>query len=76
MGKTNPQGEKHQQQSMVLVPRDTPGITFAPALTVFGYDDGAHGGHGQLTFTNVRVPVSNLIGELFRRISPLEVGRY
>ena len=63
MGKTNPQGEKHQQQSMVLVPRDTPGITFAPALTVFGYDDGAHGGHGQLTFTNVRVPVSNLIGE-------------
>ena len=61
MGKTNPNGEKHQQQSMILVPMKTPGVKIERALTVYGYDDGAHGGHAEMSFTNVRVPVTNLI---------------
>ena len=61
MGKTNPNGEKHQQQSMILVPIKTPGVKIERALTVYGYDDGAHGGHAEMSFTNVRVPVTNLI---------------
>jgi len=61
MGKTDPNGEKHQQQSMILVPMKTPGVKIERALTVYGYDDGAHGGHAEMSFTNVRVPVTNLI---------------
>ncbi len=61
MGKTNPNGEKHQQQSMILVPIKTPGVKIERALTVYGYDDGAHGGHAEMSFTDVRVPVTNLI---------------
>jgi len=61
MGKTNPHGEKHQQQSMILVPIKTPGVKIERALTVYGYDDGAHGGHAEMSFTDVRVPVTNLI---------------
>jgi len=61
MGKTNPNGEKHQQQSMILVPMKTPGVKIERALTVYGYDDGAHGGHAEMSFTDVRVPVTNLI---------------
>jgi acyl-CoA dehydrogenase len=61
MGKTDPQADRHTQQSMVLVPRDTPGVTVKRGLTVFGYDDGPHGGHAEVEFTDVRVPVDNLI---------------
>ncbi len=63
MGKTDPSAPKHKQQSMILVPLDTPGIKIDRLLTVFGYDHAPHG-HAEMTFTNVRVPVSNmLLGE-------------
>jgi acyl-CoA dehydrogenase len=63
MGKTDPEAARHVQQSMILVPRDTPGLTVQRGMTVFGYDDGDHGGHAEMTFENVRVPAGNLIGE-------------
>ena len=61
MGKTNPDAADHQQQSMVLVPIDTPGVTVERNLTVLGYVD--QHGHAQVSFKNVRVPVSNRVGE-------------
>jgi acyl-CoA dehydrogenase len=63
MGKTDPAAERHRQQSMVLVPRDTPGLQVQRGMRVFGYDDGDHGGHAEVVFDDVRVPVENLIGE-------------
>jgi len=61
MGKTDPGAERHAQQSMVLVPRDTPGVTVKRGLTVFGFDDSSHGGHAEVEFADVRVPAENLV---------------
>ncbi len=61
MGKTDPSAPRHRQQSMVLVPLATPGVTVIRDLSVFGYHD--QHGHGEVTFEDVRVPVSNLLGE-------------
>jgi acyl-CoA dehydrogenase len=63
MGKTDPNAPRHLQQSMVLVPRDTPGLTVVRGMTVFGYDDADHGGHAEVIFDSVRVPAANLIGD-------------
>ncbi|AGL20904.1 acyl-CoA dehydrogenase family protein [Actinoplanes sp. N902-109] len=63
MGKTDPDAARHVQQSMILVPRDTPGLSVERGMTVFGYDDGDHGGHAEVVLDHVRVPVANLIGE-------------
>ncbi|WP_353204390.1 acyl-CoA dehydrogenase family protein [Sphingomonas sp.] len=60
MGKTNPDASRHSQQSQILVPMDTPGVTIKRMLSVYGYDHAPHG-HGEVVLENVRVPVENLL---------------
>jgi acyl-CoA dehydrogenase len=60
MGKTNPDAPRHAQQSMILVPMETPGVRIARPLSVFGYDE-APTGHAELVFDDVRVPAANLL---------------
>jgi acyl-CoA dehydrogenase len=61
MGKTDPTAQTHRQQTMVIVPRDTPGVTVVRDLPVFGHHD--QHGHAEVRFTDVRVPVTNVVGE-------------
>lgn len=62
MGKTDPAAARHRQQSMLLVPRETPGLQLERGMRVFGYDDRHHGGHAELVLDDVRVPAANVIG--------------
>jgi acyl-CoA dehydrogenase len=61
MGKSNPDADRHRQQSQILVPRNTPGVDIQRGMHVFGYTDGTHGGHAEVVFSDVRVPVENVI---------------
>jgi acyl-CoA dehydrogenase len=63
MGRTDPRADRHRQQSMILVPRNTPGVEILRGMEVLGYDDHDHGGHAEMVFHDVRVPAANLIGE-------------
>ena len=69
MGKTDPDADRHRQQSMILVPRDTPGVEVVRGMEVFGYDDHDHGGHAELALRpTCGCPASNLIGEEGERL--------
>ena len=71
-GRSNPENDKANQHSVVLVPKDTPGITIKRIMSVYGYDDLPHS-HGDVTFKDVRVPYENLIvGEVSHSVSALE----
>jgi len=62
MGVSDPAAERHRRHSMILVPLDTPGVTVRRSTTVFGYDDGPHGGHAVIDFDDVRLPATALLG--------------
>ena len=62
MGKTDPSADRHRQQSMILVPRDTPGVTVRRGMSLFGFTDAPHGGHAEVEFGGVTVPAASLIG--------------
>lgn len=61
MGRSNPEADAHRQQSMILVPRNTPGVEVVRPMSVLGYLDYDHGGHADVTFTDVRVPAENIL---------------
>jgi acyl-CoA dehydrogenase len=63
MGVTDPEADRHRRQSMVLVPLDAPGVRIERSTSVFGYSDAPHGGHAVIHYDDVRVPVTNLLGE-------------
>src|SRR2546423_6455705 len=63
MAVTDPDAERHRRQSMILIPKDTPGVRVERSTSLFGYDDGPHGGHAEIAYEDVRVPASNLLGE-------------
>jgi acyl-CoA dehydrogenase len=63
MGVTDPDAERHRRQSMILVGKDTPGVEIRRSTSIFGYDDGPHGGHAEIVYDNVRVPAANLLGD-------------
>jgi len=63
MGVTDPDAEPYRRQSMILVPKGTPGVQIRRSMSVFGYTDGYHGGHADIVYDDVRVPASNLLGE-------------
>ncbi|MGI8761588.1 MAG: acyl-CoA dehydrogenase family protein [Jatrophihabitantaceae bacterium] len=62
MGVSDPDAQRYARHSMILVPLDAPGVSIERSTTVFGYDDGPHGGHGVIDFDEVRVPAGNLLG--------------
>ncbi|HEY2271139.1 MAG TPA: acyl-CoA dehydrogenase family protein [Jatrophihabitantaceae bacterium] len=62
MGVSDPDAPRHARHSMILVPLDAPGVTIERSTTVYGYDDGPHGGHGIIHYDSVRVPATNLLG--------------
>src|SRR3954471_5193905 len=62
MGVTDPGAERHRRQSRIRVPKSTPGVEIVRSTSVFGYDDGPHGGHAEVVYDNVRVPAANLLG--------------
>jgi len=63
MGVTDPDAARHRRQTMILVPKDTPGVQIKRSTSLFGYDDGPHGGHAEIVYDNVRVPAANLLGD-------------
>jgi acyl-CoA dehydrogenase len=63
MGVTDPDAAPYRRQSMILVPKDTPGVQVLRSTSVFGYDDGYHGGHAEIVYDEVRVPASSVLGE-------------
>src|SRR3954453_7286591 len=62
MGVRDPEAERHRRQSMILVPKATPGVRIQRSTSLFGYEDGPHGGHAEVVYDNVRVPAANLLG--------------
>jgi acyl-CoA dehydrogenase len=62
MGVTDPDADRHRRQSMILVPKDAPGVSVLRSTSLFGYDDGPHGGHAEIVYDHVRVPAENLLG--------------
>ena len=64
MGLSDPGGERHRRHTMLVVPMDAPGVSVLRSTSVFGYDDGAHGGHAEIVYDGVRIPRENLLGEL------------